>query len=328
MQKNPLVSIIVPIYNVEKRLKICLDSILSQTYKNIEIILVDDGSTDSCGSICDEYAKKDTRIKVIHRENGGLSRARNSGIDAAVGEYLAFIDSDDYVAEDYIEFMLKNLLDTGADISTCGALFVHPSGKLERQWADDSLYVIDNKEALRRMCYNEGFFVTAWDKLYKKELFDSVRYNEGKVFEDTGTTYKVVDKAEKIVFCCIPKYYYIISEDNSSITKCKFNEKKLDYVEMADEMAAYIKEKYPELTAAAERKQMHACFSTLTQLVNSSVRNRKIEKMLIGRINALKKGALSNPNTPTRDKIGILALSLGFGFFSFAWKIYSLKFER
>ncbi len=325
MERNPLVSIIVPIYNVEKRLEICLKSILGQTHKNLEIILVDDGSPDNCGKICDEYAKKDSRIKVIHQENGGLSRARNSGIDIACGEYLAFIDSDDYVADDYIEFMLNNLLKTGADISACGALFVHPSGKTERQYDDDKLYVIDKHEALRRMCYNDGFFVTAWDKLYKKELFSTVRYNAGKVFEDTGTTYKVVDKAEKIVFQCIPKYFYIISEDNSSITKCTFNEKKLDYVEMADEMAEYIKAKHPDLTAAAERKQMHACFSTLTQLVNSNTRNKPVEKMLVSRINALKKGALKNPYTPLRDKIGILCLTFGFRFFSFAWKMYSLR---
>ena len=325
MKSNPLISIIVPIYNVEKRLETCLKSILSQTYKNLEIILVDDGSPDNCGKICDEYKEKDPRIKVIHKENEGLSVARNRGIDESTGEYLAFVDSDDYVAVDYIEFMLKNLLKTGADISACGALFVHPSGKTERQYKDDKLYVIDNHEALRRMCYNDGFFVTAWDKLYKKELFNSVRYNEGKVFEDTGTTYKVVDKANKIVFQCLPKYFYMISDDNSSITKCAFNEKKLDYVEMADEMAGYIKEKYPDLTAAAERKQMHAAFSTLTQLVNSSTRNRSVEKMLISKIKSLKKGALKNPYTPVRDKIGILCLTFGFSFFSFAWKIYSLR---
>lgn len=322
---TPLISVIVPIYNVEKVLCRCLDSIISQTYTNLEIILVDDGSPDGCGAICDDYAKKDKRITVIHQKNGGLSAARNAGIDKSTGDYLAFIDSDDYVSADYIEFMYSLLTENGADISACGAMEVYQSGKSAVQWTDDSLALFDNREGLLRMCYNEGFFVTAWDKLYKRELFDGIRYNVGKQFEDTGTTYKLVDRANKIAAKCEPKYYYVLNAN--SITNNKFSAKKLDYVEMADEMAEYIINKYPELEKAARRKQMHACFSTLTQLVNSKAKEPQIRKMLLSRIRALEKTALADPKTPSRDRIAIYALRLGYPVFSVVWRIY-LKIKK
>lgn len=317
------ISVVVPIYNVEKQLPRCLDSLLCQTYGDFELVLVDDGSPDGCGKICDEYAARDSRIRVIHRENGGLSAARNSGIDAAQGEYLAFVDSDDYVAADYLEFMLDLMLDNNADIAACGAAAVYPGGKTDVSNTDSVLRVMDSRQALERMCYNDGFYVTAWDKLYRRSLFDTVRFPEGKVFEDTGTTYKLVHKSKVIAACCEPKYYYVISNDSRSITTSGFNMSKLDYVEMADEMAEFIIENYPELKPAAQRKQMHACFSTLTQLVNSGVRNKEVERMLISRINELRPGALKNPRTPRRDKAAIISLVFGFGVFSRAWRLYT-----
>jgi glycosyltransferase involved in cell wall biosynthesis len=320
MSCGPKISVIVPIYNVEAYLPRCIDSILSQTYRNIEVILVDDGSPDNSGKICDRYAGEDDRIKVIHRENGGLSAARNSGIDCATGEYLAFVDSDDYVKEDFIEFLYELMCKADADISACGALTVFSDGSTENPSTDTGTHIMDSREALERMCYNDSFYVTTWDKLYKRSLFDTVRFPEGKLFEDTGTTYLLVDRADTIITCGEPKYYYFRTPN--SITTSQFTEKKLDYVEMADNMAEYIIKKYPDLRPAAERKQMHACFSTLTQLVNSDMRNKPVEKQLTARIKKLRKGAMKNPRTPKRDKAAILALSLGFGFFSFVWKLY------
>ncbi len=317
---SELISVVVPVYKVEKQLSRCVDSLIRQTYDNIEIILVDDGSPDGCPAICDGYAKKDSRIKVIHRQNGGLSAARNSGIEAASGEYIAFVDSDDYVADDYIDFMYRMAVLNNADVVSCGVREVYPSGKSALQYADNSLIVMDKKEALTRMCYNDGFFVTAWDKLYKRSLFDEVRYIEGKLFEDTGTTYLVIDKAERIVSCPEPKYFYMINPD--SITGSQFNMRKLEYVEMADRMAEYIVKKYPELEMAARRKQMHACFSTLTQLVNSGVRNKEVENMLVLRIKELEGTALSDKRTPVRDRLAIYSLRMGFRFFSFVWRVY------
>lgn len=318
----PLISVIIPIYNVEKYLHRCVDSVLGQTYGNIEVILVDDGSPDNCPKICDEYAEKDGRVKVIHQPNCGLSAARNAGLDIFSGEYVAFVDSDDYVAPDFLYFMYDLVAEHGADIVSCGAVDVYPSGKTAFHSADTDVHVMDSREALERMCYNDSFYVTAWDKLYKRELFDGIRFTVGKLFEDTGTTYKLVDRAKKIVACCEVKYYYVISTDSSSITTSGFKMSKLDYVEMADEMAEYITDRYPELAPAAQRKQLHACLSTLTQLANSGLRNKQVEKNLTERINRLRKGAMKNPRTPKRDKFALISLMFGYRFFAFAWRLY------
>lgn len=316
----PLISVILPIYNVENELPRCLDSICAQTYTNFEAVLVDDGSPDGCGAICDRYAEKDPRFKVIHRENGGVSAARNTGVDNASGELISFIDPDDYVEPDFLEFLYDLMTQNNADISACGALEIYKSGKTSLQWEDQTLYVMDSREALCRMCYNQGFYITLWDKLYKKEVFRGVRFPEGKLFEDTGTAYKLVDNANTVAVSCVPKYYYVLKDN--SITTSHFKMSKLDYVEMADNMAEYIINKYPELETAARRKQMHACFSTLTQLVNSGVKNRPVEKMLTDRIRLLEHTALADPKTPKRDRIAIYALRLGYPFFSFVWRLY------
>lgn len=323
----PLISVILPIYKVEKYLHRCVDSILSQTYENIEVILVDDGSPDNCPKICDDYAAKDVRVKVVHQKNGGVSAARNTGIRVASGEFVAFVDPDDYVSEDFLQFMYDLMSQYDADIVSCGAVDVYPSGKTAFHAPDTDVHVMDSRQALERMCYNDGFYITLWDKLYKKKLFDGVDFIEGKLYEDTGTTYKLVDRANRIVACCRVKYYYVISPNSSSITTSSFNKNKLDYVEMADQMAEYIINRYPDLAPAAQRKQLHACLSTLTQLVNSSVRDRQIEKQLMARIKGLKKGALKNPRTPKRDKAALYALGLGYGTFSVLWRIY-LKFKK
>ena len=325
--KLPLISVILPIYNVEKVLRRSVDSVLAQTYGNIEVILVDDGSPDGCPELCDEYAKKDLRVRVIHQQNGGVSAARNTGVRAAEGEFISFVDPDDYVAEDFLFFMYNLMNDHEADIVSCGAVDIYPSGKTAFHSADSDVHIMDSREALERMCYNDGFYITLWDKLFKASLFDNILFTEGKLFEDTGTTYKLVDRAEKIVSCCEIKYYYVISADSSSITTSSFKMSKLDYIEMADEMANFIKEKYPGLKPAAERKQLHACLSTLTQLVNSNTRNCEIEEMLLNRINRLRKSAIKNPRTPKRDKAALVTLSLGYNTFSLIWKLY-LKVKK
>lgn len=323
----PLISVVLPIYNVEKYLCRCVDSVIAQTYKNIEIILVDDGSPDRCPEICDEYAKKDERVRVIHRQNGGVSAARNTGVEAASGKYISFVDPDDYVTDDFLSFMYEIAVKYSADIVSCGAVDVYPSGKTAFHAPDKELHIMDSHEALERICYNDGFYITLWDKLFKASLFDGIQFTEGKLFEDTGTTYKLVDKADKIAACCEIKYYYVISKDSTSITTSAFKMSKLDYVEMADEMADYITEKYPDLTHAAQRKQLHAYLSTLTQLVNSDVRHKEIEKSLMSRIKPLKRDALKNPRTPKRDKAALLALSFGYDMFSILWRLY-LKVKK
>ncbi len=220
-----LISVIIPVYKVEKYLERCIDSVINQTYTNLEIILVDDGSPDNCGKICDEYAKKDRRIKVIHKENGGLSSARNAGIDVAKGRYLSFVDSDDYVNEKFIERLYELLKEYDADISQCD--FVKTSGEKPDVDTEEVVNVYDSISLLDSM-YEIGsvHFVVAWNKLYKSELFKEIRYPEGKIHEDEAIIHLLIHKANKCVRTNKQMYYYFINENG--IMNSKFSEKRLD----------------------------------------------------------------------------------------------------
>lgn len=205
-----IVSIIVPVYNVENYLKRCIESIINQTYNHLEIILVDDGSTDNSGAICDEYSQKDSRIRVIHKENGGLSSARNAGLDICTGEYVSFIDSDDFVSASFVEQMLNLLLTNDCDIVKCS--FVR--GTNNRFNGEDT-----EKSAIvtllgREATYNSQYSVIACDKLYKISLFYDIRFPLVKKCEDEATYYKLAYAAKKV---CITKralYYYFMSENS------------------------------------------------------------------------------------------------------------------
>jgi len=226
---NPLISIVVPVYNVEKYLPLCIESIIRQTYKNLEIFLVDDGSPDNCGKICDEYAQKDNRIKVIHKQNGGLSDARNVAIDVATGEYITFIDSDDYVKEDYIEYLYGILSKYDADMSITffNMFYEGCSPKEEPTNTSKECKILNIDDALTMMFYQKEFDTSAWGKLYKIDLFkDGIRYPKGLLYEDLPTTYRIIIKCNTIVFSQYKSYYYLLRKD--SIEGSSFNPRKLD----------------------------------------------------------------------------------------------------
>ena len=200
----------LPIYKVEPYLRRAIDSIIKQSYSNLEIILVDDGSPDKCGEICDEYGLLDDRIKVIHKENGGLSDARNAGLDIAAGEYIAFVDSDDYIAGDYVETLLAALNEHDADVAMCayavtssleydGSIF--EAGHDDDKKRDGAIEVCSREELLKNL-YDANhcdatYFIVAWNKLYKASLWEGIRFPKGKIHEDEATTYKIYDKAAK-----------------------------------------------------------------------------------------------------------------------------------
>ena len=193
MEYKDKISVVVPIYNVEKYLEKCIKSILNQTYNNLEIILVNDGSTDNCLNICKKFEKIDKRIFVINKENGGLSEARNYGIDKATGKYITFVDSDDYIDEDYLEFLYKNLIINNCDISICNPRIVYEDGGKSRtlyKYCFPQNIVLEGEKALEMMLYQKKFDNSAWGKLYKINLFDEIRYPVGKLYEDIATTYK------------------------------------------------------------------------------------------------------------------------------------------
>lgn len=326
VSNNDLISVIVPIYNVEKYLKRCVDSIINQTYKNLEIILVDDGSPDNCPKICDEYKKKDNRIKVIHKKNGGLSDARNVAIDIAQGQYLTFIDSDDYVESNYVEILYDTLKKYQVKLVIADNLIEYDNGKTicNSSYTD---YVLTEKETLEKMLWGERDLDNgAWTKLYDKSLFKCIRYPVGRWYEDTATTYKIFDKCDRIAIISFPIYHYLKRSD--SITQCKFNEKKLELIISTKEMTDFVRNKYPELSTACNRKLLWSYLSTLSQLATSTEKNIKIKKELIKYIKKNQKDVLKNPRTPKRDKIGIICLQFGFPIYKICWKLYLFLFSK
>lgn len=229
-----VISVIVPIYNVEPYLKRCVDSIRQQSYRNLEIILVNDGTKDRCGIICDEYEKQDDRIKVIHKENGGLSDARNAGIDIATGDFIVFIDSDDFIHHRMCERLLKKLLEANADVAICNIKYTY-EGKEAESDVNGEIVEVDGL-VLDRMGAQYMYFdkqnsvisTVAWNKLYKRSAFDQIRYPKGKIHEDEFTTFKILYHSEKIIYLDEQLYFYF--QKNDSIM-AQFNEKRFHLFE-------------------------------------------------------------------------------------------------
>lgn len=220
------ISVIVPVYNVEAYLDRCINSILHQTFYEFELILVDDGSTDNSGVMCDELAKKDSRIIVLHKVNGGLSDARNKGIEVASGEYITFIDSDDWISKDYLSKLYDNLLKYDADISCCN--FHKTKCYIEKAVVKNrKIFTLIAEDKYRYFLENETVSATA--KLFKKNIFENIEFPKGKLYEDVATIFSVFIKSKKIVFDNAEMYFYF--QNSNSITKRKFSIKTLDFLD-------------------------------------------------------------------------------------------------
>ncbi|MFA5323011.1 MAG: glycosyltransferase family 2 protein [Smithella sp.] len=239
---SSFISIIVPVYKTEPYLHRCLDSVVNQTHKNLEIILVDDGSPDNCGKICDEYEVLDPRIKVIHQQNAGLSAARNAALKMASGEYIGFVDSDDWIAADMFEILYGGVAKYEAQIAICGYYYVNVNNYREVKEKDTTLY--NRKDALHHLILNETFTNHVWNKLFKKELFEGVYFPPGRTFEDIATTYKLFEKAEKIVFLNSSKYYYL--QRDNSIIGAKTIKSEADKCVMMYERYIDLVKRYPQ----------------------------------------------------------------------------------
>ena len=242
MKDNPVVSVIIPIYKVEPYLHECVDSVINQTYKNLEIILVDDGSPDNCPKICDEYALLDSRIKVIHKENGGLSDARNVGIAIAKGKYLCFVDSDDVIHNQMVEIMIKPLIENNVDVSCCSFLLFDDTNLLSD--ASSAHIIIDDKTYFflePKEWFLKEYTASAWNKMYKKELFADIEFPKGKYHEDVFTTYKVCYNTNKIACCKYNLYFY--RQRKGSIMKAANHQRLLDLMEGTNELLLFFSNK-------------------------------------------------------------------------------------
>lgn len=238
------ISVIVPIYNVEKYLNRCVESILKQTYKNIEVILVDDGSTDGSGKKCDRFAENDDRIKVIHKKNGGLSDARNAGLEIASGEYIAFVDSDDWIFHTMFERLYTTLKEYDTELVVCEPIYAYETYIDEQQLSGKS-FELNKREAMELLLEDRRFRSFAWNKLYAKRLWSDIRFPKGKHYEDVRVIYKIYDMCEKIAFLDQGLYYYF--QRSQSIVHSAKIESHMELVYAAEERANFLQLKYPDM---------------------------------------------------------------------------------
>ena len=282
------ISIIVPVYNVEAYLERCVESILKQTYTNLEILLVNDGSTDHSGELCEQLALSDPRIRVIHKENGGLSDARNRGIDEASSDLIGFIDSDDYIDEDMYETLYRQMISSKADLSMCGHYDVYHQIP-EKQVDDIMTWELKPEEAIKMVMEAKILSVTAVNKLYKRELFEQLRFEIGKIAEDAFIMIRLINQCQKVVATNEKKYYYVHREN--SITTQKFSLKFLNVIEAYEQNANIIKENYPKLADVAIMRLNWSYFYVLDRLlVDTEFEDKVLEERLI---DYLKKNTMS-----------------------------------
>ena len=305
---KPLISIIVPVYNVEAYLAKCVDSILAQTYTNLEIILVNDGSSDGCGRICDEYAKQDKRIKVIHKQNGGLSDARNVAIDVATGEFITFIDSDDYVTDDYIMtlYSLIEKYECKVSIALYNTFVEGSKPKVvNRVYREDCQ---TNIKAIEEMFYQEKYDTASWAKLYHSSLFATgIRYPKGIVYEDLATTYLLIFQSDKVAFCNRRIYNYLLRRD--SIEGSSFSSKKMDSALKVCELMESHLDILGKVMQAYQCRMMSFFFQLLLKMPDGY----EHRNMLYKRIKAIRWSVLCNSRARKKARVASLLSYLGLG---------------
>lgn len=268
-----LISVIVPVYQVENYLNQCIESIIEQTYTNLEIILIDDGSKDNCPQICDDWSIKDKRIKVIHKKNGGLSDARNVGLDIAKGKYIAFIDSDDWVDSRYIELLYNSLIKSEADISACSIQKVYDADSVDPYNLNPKLQLVTPKEAIKDILHDRRFKTVAWNKLYSKEILSGERFIVGRIHEDEFFSYKVFDKAQKLVFVDASLYKY---RQRSGSIMSSPSLKHLDLLDAYLNRIKFLENNYTDLASKDKLNFCIACINFYKDFLKSDSDFKKI----------------------------------------------------
>lgn len=284
---NSLISIVVPLYNVEQYLQKCVDSLINQTYKNLEIILVDDGSPDNCPKICDEYAKQDIRIKVIHKENGGLSDARNAGMKVARGEYISFIDSDDWIKSEMIEDMYNRMIEDNSDLVSSGVIWVDVDGTEIRTATVSENCVLNTEQAMKELINDGKLKQHVWNKLYKTDLIKNIPFDKGKYHEDVFWSYKVIGESKRISIEKNSYYFYV--QRSESIMGEKYSAKRLDALDAMELRCEYMKEKFPKLYNNALTVYIGSCMYHL-QLALTAGADKEVISNIKNRIGYRKNG--------------------------------------
>lgn len=328
-----LISIIIPVYNVEQYLSVCIESVTNQTYKNIEIILIDDGSLDEGGKLCDEYSKEDPRIKVIHKTNGGLSSARNAGIDVAKGEYLVFVDSDDLVASGYIETLFNLVNKYGCECAFCGYKRFRNENdlKFDSNCTDSEEFVINNSVALENILYQKSqniFSVAAWNKIYKSSLFEKIRYPEGKLNEDVAIICRLMHACHEIAYTSEVKYFYRITDN--SITQQGFNHRRMDIITFCENNIIFVKKYFSLIENAAInmlfRRSVELYF--MLQKSGDAIEYKKEESVLWHNILKYRKEVLFDKKAPVFNKVAAICSLTGRRSLNLAYNYFKKHFKK
>lgn len=262
-----MISVLVPVYNVEKYLRRCVDSILMQTYRDYEILLVDDGSTDQSGAICDAYAAGHPCIRVIHQENAGLAQVRNVLMAAARGAYITFVDSDDALEPTCLEVLMRDLQETGADVSICSWSEIHGDGvRRELSWdhKEKGLQVWTTEQAVKTLLYQKGIDNNSWGKLYKRAVLQDVVFPAGRVYEDVAVTYQILLKGKRI--CYRPEPLYLYTCNTEGISQSAFTPRRMDLIDMAEGMYQDIGRRFPAYLRAAQSRLLRAYIHVYLQI--------------------------------------------------------------
>ena len=278
MENKEVISVIVPVYKVEPWLDRCVESIVNQTYQNLEIILVDDGSPDNCPAMCDAWAAKDSRIKVIHKENGGLSSARNAGMAAATGAYIGFVDSDDWVDERMYQRLYEAMINTESDIASCGARRVWLDGKPAKELrAVNRDCVFEQEAAMEALITAKGLVQTVWNKLYRRDVAQDVLFPDGLLYEDEFWTWQVIARAKRIV--TLKESYYSYLQRDGSIMGKGFSEKSVQVIQAKTERQNYIEKNMPNLADLARVDLVYSCMHLGIQVLNKMGRKDALRHM-------------------------------------------------
>ena len=329
MQK-PLISIIIPVYNAEKYLVKCLDSVVNQTYRSLEIILVDDGSTDKSPEICEEYAENDSRIVVIHKRNNNDASARNVGLDIFKGEYVAFVDSDDYTEPDYIEYLYNLLKDNKVDISCCSYTEIDEYGNYKKIKKDENQIIYGNKNCIKDIINHENITYTVWGKLFPRKLLGEVKF-KGICCQEVMLMLNILSKCNTIYLGREPKYFYLIRRDSIS-RAIDFN--KLEHrIKIHYELLAFIHNNFPDLVEYAKHDSFHLSITIIRKIILSNFnpinliqsKNQMVINFLKNNYKKDLNALLLNNKEPLRDKI--LAICC-FVSIPITIRIYRMRFHN
>lgn len=316
---DSLISVIIPIYNVAKYLKQCLDSVVNQTYTNLEIILVDDGSTDKSGLICDEYSKTDSRIKLIHKKNEGVAAARNTGLDNCSGEYITFVDPDDVIDIFFFERLYKLSKNYNADLTIGKHIELKEQSQFSFDSGADNAELIERKELYRKIFLQEGTDAFLWAKLYKKNILDNIRCPKGEIYEDIRIIDKIIEKCNIIVYTNYTGYGYI--QHKGSITHGEMSDKYMSCIKAAEDLLELVKNKYPEIEYAAIRKYIYANYHVLDVSVFSD-KYDDISKQIKENILKYKKFIFKSRYVSRTKKVQTVFLMGSFSVYKILYRLF------